>query len=313
MSVPFVSICIPTYKNVKFVMRLLGSVIEQTFTDYEVVITDNSPDNSIEELVYSFREKLAIRYYKNDPPNNMADNHNAVTQKAVGKWVKIMHDDDWFASPDSLRKFAEAASATNHRFIFSACNNIYSPSGKEVNELLTGERKIMLEDSPLNLFYLNVIGHPSTTMYRMDEAITYDSRFSWVVDVDFYIRYLQKHPGYNYIPEMLVNIAINYSNESNKYYKNAHVEIPEYLIMLSKFPADLLLKHEYVFHLVWNLVRRFRIRHIKQIKELGYAGSLPDKLDCIIQYQKNIPRFILKQTPWSKRLMKACFKKLRIV
>ena len=39
-----VSICVPAYKNPVGVERLLESIKVQSFTDYEVVVTDDSPD-----------------------------------------------------------------------------------------------------------------------------------------------------------------------------------------------------------------------------------------------------------------------------
>ena len=311
MSDPFISICIPTYKNVAYLQRLLESISIQKFRDFEIVVTDNSPDTSVAELVNSFEPSLSIRYYKNDPPTNMGENFNRVLQKGNGKWIKMMHDDDWFASADALQKFAHAAAATDKKFIFSACNHIYSPSGKEVDEYLTGWKKEMLEENALNLFYLNVIGHPSAVMHRKDDSVLYDPGFSWVVDVDFYIRYLNLHPGFEYIPEMLVKIGVDENQASNKYYKNPAVEIPEYFTLLAKFPPGLLLQHEYIFHLVWNLVKRFKIRSAGDVARYGYTGALPDKFEEIIQFQKYIPTLVLKQTPWSKWLMKRCYQKLK--
>ena len=51
MQVPFISICIPAYKNTTYVGRLLDSISEQTFTDYEVVVTDDSPDDSVKNFL----------------------------------------------------------------------------------------------------------------------------------------------------------------------------------------------------------------------------------------------------------------------
>ena len=309
MSVPFISICIPTYKNVDYLQRLLQSIIIQTFNDYEIVVTDNSPDNSVEQLVKEYEKKLPIRYYKNHPPTNMGENFNRVIQKGNGTWIKMMHDDDWFASPGSLQKFAEAAQKTSKQFIFSACNNIYSPSGKEQNEFLNPQKKEMLEEDPMNLFYLNVIGHPSTIMHRKDDAVLYDPQFSWVVDVDFYMRYLLKYPGFEYLPEMLVNIGIDENQASNKYYKNRNVEIPELFKILHKYPVKLS-ENKYVFHAFWLLVRKFKIRNFDEIKEAGYTGIIPGEVADIIKCQKNIPRIILKQTPQSNYFMQRCFKKV---
>lgn len=311
MEKPFISICIPAYKRAENLQRLLRSVASQTFRDYEIIITDDSPDDSVAGLVRQFSASLPIQYSKNEPAAGMPGNWNIALQKASGQWLKLMHDDDWFAHPGALQRFAAAAANTSNAFIFSACNNIYSSSGREVNEFLSGWKKDMLEETPLNLFFANVIGHPSTVMHRKDEAISYDSNYKWVVDIDFYVRYMLAHPGYEYIDEMLVNIGTDDTQVSYSLYKNPKVEVPEYLSMLAKFPPGLLLQHEYVFHCVWNLVKRFRIKNPETIKDLGYNGQLPDHIEDIIAFQKPIPRIVIKQTNWSKMLMKRCYKKIK--
>jgi hypothetical protein len=58
------------------------------------------------------------------------------------------------------------------------------------------------------------------------------------------------------------------------------------------------------------MLKRFKIKNIDDIGATGYTGKLPDKIEAIINYQKKIPRIILKQTPWSKALMNSCFKKI---
>ena len=306
MKDPFISICIPAYKKVISLRRLLQSILQQKYTNYEIIITDDTPDDSVNKLVEEFFEKLPIRYYKNSPVAGMPANWNIGMKKATGKWIKIMHDDDWFATATSLEQFAEAAKKTSSDFIFSACNNIYSSSGKEVNEFLIKQKKELLEKDPLNLFYSNVIGHPSTVMHKKDDAVIYDTQFKWVVDVDFYIRYLLKHPGFEYLPEMLINIGIDEHQASNKYYKNPKVEIPEYFKMRNKYHVKLT-DNQYVFHAFWLLVRKFKIKNLSEIKDAGYAGSTPDAILSIINYQKKIPRLILKQTPFSNYFVQKCF------
>ena len=58
------------------------------------------------------------------------------------------------------------------------------------------------------------------------------------------------------------------------------------------------------------MLKRYHIKNIEEVKALGYNGTMPDKLEEIIKYQEKIPAIILKQTPWSKALMKRCYKKL---
>jgi glycosyltransferase involved in cell wall biosynthesis len=310
MSTPFISICIPTYKRTDLLKTLLNSIQTQSFNNFEILINDNSPDDAVKQLVNTYAAVLKISYQKNEPAVSAVENCLRVMRRANAPWIKVMHDDDWFNTPDALQQFADAALHCGKDFIFCASNQVYLETNKTEHEYLTDERKKMLDDSAFSLFYLNTIGHPSVVMHKKDTSIEYDTQFNWVLDIDYYLRYINAHGGYHYINKTLINIGKGSSQESYKYYKNAKVEIPEYFTLLAKYNSNLLLKDKYVFHLVWNMLRRFKIAKIDAIKATGYTGRLPDKIEAIIHYQKKIPRIILKQTPWSKALMNSCFKKI---
>ena len=67
MLVPKVSICIPAYNNVNEVKRLLESIFLQRFKNYEIILTDDSTNNEISELIEQMgRQK--IRYIHNPKP-----------------------------------------------------------------------------------------------------------------------------------------------------------------------------------------------------------------------------------------------------
>ncbi len=310
MDNPFISICIPTYKRIHLLKKLLDSIKIQTFKNFEILINDNSPDDSVKDLVGSYNTELQISYQKNEPAVSAVENSIKVMRRANAPWIKIIHDDDWFNSAHALDRFADAALHSGKDFIFCASNQVYLETNKKEVESLTPERKKMLDDSFFSLLYLNMIGHPSVAMHKRDSTIEFDKQFNWVLDIDYYLRYLNAHGGYHYIPETLVNIGKGDTQESFKYYKNRTVEIPEYFTLLTKYDSDLLLKNQYVFHLVWNMLKRFEIKNIEGIRATGFSGRLPDKVKAIINFQKKIPRIILKQTAWSERLMKNCYKKL---
>ena len=310
MNTPFISICIPTYKRVDLLKKLLDSIRIQSFQNFEVLINDNSPDDTVKDLVYAYRDLLTIAYEKNEPALTATENCNKVMKRAIAPWIKVIHDDDWLDTEDALQQFADAAERSGKDFIFCASNQVYLETKKIEKEELSDEKRKMLEDSTFSLFYLNVIGHPSVVMHRKDTAIEYDPAFNWVLDIDYYVRYLNAHRGYHYIPERLINIGKGSGQESYKYHKNKLVEIPEYFTLLSKYSSDLIVKDEYVFHLVWIMLARYRIKTISDIHALGYTGIMPDKVEEILKYQKKIPLIILKQPPWSKVLMSRCYKKI---
>src|ERR1035437_5752376 len=118
---PIISICVPAYKQTEFLKKNLDSIVIQTFTDYEVIITDDTADDSVEKLVNEYRNKFGIKlhYYKNVPALGSPKNWNAGITHASGTWIKIMHHDDWFADKDSLQKFTDATAQDKSGFIFS--------------------------------------------------------------------------------------------------------------------------------------------------------------------------------------------------
>src|SRR5215203_885011 len=116
----FISICIPAYKHVEYLKRLLDSTVIQTFKNFEVIITDDSPGSEVEQLCLQYKSLLPIKYIRNNVPLGSPGNWNACIGNASGQWIKIMHDDDWFANEESLKSFADAAFQNgDSNFIFS--------------------------------------------------------------------------------------------------------------------------------------------------------------------------------------------------
>jgi glycosyltransferase involved in cell wall biosynthesis len=241
----------------------------------------------------------------------MAENHNEVTKMARGDWVKIMHSDDWFAHPECLQIFAEAAATHKEAyFIFSGCTEIAFDEVKRKPHLVTNRQIAMLRDEVYCLFNDNFIGHPSTMMHKNSKDIFYDANFKWVVDIDFYMRFLGKYKNFHFIRQSLINIGIDSSQESVSCFKNPFVEIPEYFNLLNKYSRQKIANIS-VFHAFWKLMKKFAVVSPDQIRRAGYAGAIPPAILHIINFQRKIPRIILKQTPWSNWLMKRCFNLLK--
>ena len=64
MKNPIISICIPAYKRIDYLKRLLWSIEIQKFKDFEVIISDDSNDHSVEELIKEFKGRFEIKYFK---------------------------------------------------------------------------------------------------------------------------------------------------------------------------------------------------------------------------------------------------------
>jgi glycosyltransferase involved in cell wall biosynthesis len=297
---PLISICIPAYKHVDYLERLLKSIAIQTYTDFEVVITDDSPDNSVQQLCESFKGAFELRYHKNITPLGSPENWNAGVRLAKGRWIKIMHDDDWFSSETALETFYNALTIhANKGFIFSGYRNVYP--NQQIKDVRLPVHKKFYLDRPERLICENVIGPPSATIYKKDSLLEYDKQLKWLVDIDYYIRYLKREPYY-YIDKCLINIGISAEQVTQSSFRVAEVEIPEHFHVIEKL-GSAALRSIAVYDAFWRLMRNLNIRTLEQIVEAGYKKRIPPQVESIIAIQNKIPRALLQVGIISKLLM----------
>lgn len=305
---PLISICIPVYKNEILLERLLDSIKIQTFTDFEVIITDDSPDQNILSLCESYTASFPLSYSWNVTPLGSPANWNFAISKAKGDWIKIMHGDDWFTSESSLYSFAEATKK-NIDFIFSAYSNINLEDNLCTISKLSMLELALLEKSPYNLFKKNFIGHPSTTLIRkIQTQIIYDENIKWVVDFDYYIRFLSTNNNFIYLKLPLINIGIHDNQVTKSSFRVKEVEIPENIYLLNKLGIRHL-KNIFVYDYYWRLCRNLDMRKPEDIIPYVSLALVPAPILEIINIQSKIPKFILKKAVFSKLAMSLAYTK----
>ncbi len=301
-----ISICIPAYKRIEFLKRLLDSIAVQTYTDYDVIVSDDSPANDVEILCRLYAKKMTLKYYKNTSALGTPENWNQAIRQADGNWIKLMHDDDWFSQKNSLHKFVNAIdAAAESDFIFSAYNNVYEETSKTEPVFMNGFRKRKMLQNPVTLIAKNVIGPPSVVMHKNNKQYWYDKNVKWVVDMDFYIRFLQTTKPH-YINEALINVGMHKDQVTQYTFGVPEVHLKENFYLLNKV-GDKHLNNIIVFDAWWRLIRNFSVRDIAQIREIGYERPVPGLIIKMMSCQKNIPKAILKQGIFSKLFMTACY------
>jgi glycosyltransferase involved in cell wall biosynthesis len=296
MGDPSISICIPAYRRTAYLERLLDSIVAQDLSPAEIVLTDDSPDDSVRDLASRYQDKLPLRYFKNPQALGTPENWNEAIRLSTGSWIKVMHDDDWFEGPSSLRTFARAVGDNpGVDFIFSAYRNVHEDTGEVTPVRLSSLGRRLLSRSPWYLLGENYIGNPSCTLFRKKGQIIFDPSFKWVVDFEFYIRYLEANPGYTYVDEILVNVGINATQVTNYTFGVAAVQMPENHRLLEKNgwkPLRRLVVYDYF----WRLYRNLGIRAPQD-------QPLPPVLESMIRWQSGIPSSLLEWGPASKSLM----------
>ncbi len=298
---PFITICIPAYKRPFYLKRLLDSIRIQEFRDFEIIVTDDSPDDSVLQVLRSFSE-LPISYISNTPALGTPANWNKGISLARGQWIKLMHDDDWFVDKSSLGTFAHRAQSTKSVFLFSAYINNFEEPGKlsEIKHLPFGWKNRIV-NQPMTLLAYNVIGPPSVTMINANVKDVYTESLKWRVDMEYYIRILTVYKKYEYIDTPLVNVGVSESQVTQSCIYNPAVELPEGLYLLKHHGTDSL-RHIFVYDAWWRLLRNLSIRNAETL-EFYTSASWPAVIVTMVKHLSNYSDKILKIGVCSKLLM----------
>lgn len=264
---PKVSLYIPTYKQVDFLRLTLQSIVSQNYKDYEVIITDDSPDDSVAKLLTEFTFPGELIYIKNKVALGSPKNWNSALEKTTGELIKILHHDDRFIDQDALGKFVkfmddypEADFGFCQSMVVDQRSNqsrIHSPSIAQLQ---------MLSSQPELLFLGNVIGGPSATIVRSNlKNIHYDANLRWLVDIDFYIAALKQAKDFIYIDQVLMLTPTNVAHQVTEACKNnSELEFYEHLYLYTKYKNDLL-NHSLVFKHWVMLCGKYGVYNINSI------------------------------------------------
>ncbi|MCH5596833.1 glycosyltransferase family 2 protein [Niabella ginsengisoli] len=304
---PFISICIPAYKRSNFLERLLQSIAIQDYKDFEIIVTDDSPNDEVKLVCEKYSDEISILYHKNETALSTPANWNKAISLAKGEWIKLMHDDDWLATASALQQFADCAKKNDNAFIFSAYTNVYEKDSSEKIVFPEKFRLLQADKEPSILVAKNFIGPPSVTMHKNDRQHLYDPALKWLVDIDMYRRRIETDKLV-YINQPLVKVYMS-NSQVTAYTKNiGNIEIPEHFHFLNKMGINKL-KNILVYDYNWRFLRNFRIENIKQIEDFGYDGSIHPILKSMIGTQSKLPRALLRSGVISKLLMTLHFLK----
>ena len=90
---PWVTFCMTTYKRPEFLKKQLLSLSRQTFSNFQVVISDNDPDASARKIVEAFNDQRFC-YYHNGENIGMIASFNKSIHKAITPYIVMLTDDD---------------------------------------------------------------------------------------------------------------------------------------------------------------------------------------------------------------------------
>lgn len=293
---PLLSICIPAFNAAPLLKRCLDSIAAQDLRDFEVIVTDDSSQMETAELVQAYATRLPIRYEHHNKGLGSPGNWNRALDLARGKWVMVLHQDDWLSSPGSLRRFMDAVSSGPD--IFFAFGKI-EPDEKASEARSIPQRIPLLRRRPEWIIRQNIIGPPSNVVFR-NEGHRFDPELFWVVDFEMYYRWLTEGREYKYIPEKLVEIGRHDEQVTAYCDRNPDIKLRENAMLLGKHASSVQIGlglYDYYWRQVRNTARAVPDRMA------GLAQGFPPVMQRQWRAQQRLDRSMLQKGWYSKIMM----------
>jgi len=215
--VMMISICIPTtelkYSNgesmgVYMLNFLLKSIEKQTYTDYEIIISDHSHSSIIKDECENW-EHLNLTYYKNDSGiGSAAKNLNFAISKSNGEYIKTIFQDDYFHSENALKYIME--NIGDYSWGAFGTYHCYEDNTDSLVRPLSPNY-----DDPVSILYgNNTVSGPSVIFFKNDGNF-FDEDLCWLNDVEFYYYLYKKYGKPLLLPKEMVVQRLRTEGVSN--------------------------------------------------------------------------------------------------
>jgi glycosyltransferase involved in cell wall biosynthesis len=195
---PRVSVLMLTYNRPQYISRAIESVLAQRFENWELLVVQDGGNQEIQRILreWTAREPR-IRYFHRETVGNIAEANNYGLQQARGEYIAILDDDDYWSTPDKLRKQV-AFFDTHPEYVGCAGGVIViDQNGAEQMRIVKPESDERIKRQAL---YANPLRH-TTAMFRRvagGRPVQYDETLSGFQDWDLWLKLGKSGKLYNF-------------------------------------------------------------------------------------------------------------------
>jgi len=259
---PLVSVCIPAYNGERYLKECIDSILAQTFTDFELLIIDDSSSDKTFEIAQEYaKNDSRIKVFKNEKNLGLVGNWNRCIELAQGEWIKFVFQDDLIVS-NCLERMLQACD-TECKIAFCRRSFLFEEGTSEktkqiYNSLALPEKKYIPFNkhisadtcckSMLKYLGINFIGEPTVLMIRksaFEQFGSFNPYLIQICDLEMWIR-IASNVGITYIPETLAYFRVH----SGATTSNNHSQ-REYRMRMDK----IVLLHEFLFNPAYENLR----------------------------------------------------------
>lgn len=160
---PMVSVVIPTYNRINWLQEAIASVLEQTYTNYEILVIDDGSTEKIEALEILKNDK--IRYFKNSN-HGVAYSRNFGIKNSIGKYIAFLDSDDIWMK-DKLE--IQVSFMEKNKALWSQHNYYYFEDG--TNKILKSINTFKYNENPNRFLFTSFKVQTSCFMVERKRTI----------------------------------------------------------------------------------------------------------------------------------------------
>ena len=137
--VPKISVVITTYNGERFLAETLQSVLDQSLSDFELIIINDGSTDGTEKIIKNFMSKDKRIIYLKNPKNKGYDNlHNVINmglKVARGKYIARLDSDD-ICYKGRFKTQYEYLEKNKDIFLIGSSADIIDKDGNKVDEII---------------------------------------------------------------------------------------------------------------------------------------------------------------------------------
>jgi len=222
---PLISVILPVYNGEAFIYQAIESVLNQTFSDFElIIINDGSTDKSA-EIILSFHDER-IKYIENESNLKLIQTLNKGLDFSTGKYIARMDADD-VCHPQRFEKQVEFLSTHPNYILCGTWAKIINNSNEITGRIKRIDRHELLK---ANLLFTTPFIHPSV---MFNAELLKNERYSATAlhceDLELWLRLASNtNNHFATIPEYLLSYrwhTTNISVENSEFQKNERKKI----------------------------------------------------------------------------------------
>lgn len=126
MGVPYVSVILLTYNRRQLLPRMLKSILNQTFADFELILVNNGSTDDTAEICEAYRDRDGrIVLYTLEENEGASAARNFALGRAGGKYISMVDDDD-YCEPGMLDHLVSLAKSCGADISITGCVDEYA-------------------------------------------------------------------------------------------------------------------------------------------------------------------------------------------